>query len=180
MYILDIEASGTGDDSYPVEIAWIRLDGAQSFSTLINPDSVTGWDSWSSEATLHGLTRDECCERGETVAYVARRVFQLMKDYPVFSDSPEQDQKWLEKLLSSAGYPCPERLMPIETMVPKRKRRGLKDRLCARPDAHTAAANCLMLSKEVRRTNVTTRGDKRIHNTGTMSFKWLKDFSFVT
>lgn len=40
MYILDIEASGLADESYPIEIAWCALDGKDSYSTLINPESA--------------------------------------------------------------------------------------------------------------------------------------------
>ena len=180
MYILDIEASGTGGDGYPVEIAWSRVDGSQSFSTLINPDSVNGWDGWNYEGCNHGLTRQECCERGETAAYVARRVSQLLNDYPVFSESPVQDQKWLEKLFIAAGKPCSAQLIPLELAVPPAKRRELSDRLFARRDAHNAAANCLLLSRELQHISEASRSEHRKQNTEALTYKRLKGFSFVT
>lgn len=180
MYILDIQASGTGDESYPAEIAWTRMDGSESYSTLINPDSVDGWEKWSHQAVHHGLTRQECCERGETAAYVARRVAHLIKDYPVFSESPIEDQQWLDKLFMSAGKRCPAKLIPIEHAVRSRRRLELHRYLLARRDEHNAAANSLLLARAIRQINASAKSDRRNQSALSSSLKWLKDFSFVT
>lgn len=180
MYILDIEASGIGDDSYPVEIAWCHVDGSQSFSTLINPDSVESWVGWSDEATRRGLARQECCERGEPAAYVAQRVSRLLTGYPVFSESPAQDQKWLDALFSATGKPKPVQLMPLARAVPASKRCALNARLTSRRDALNAAANCLLLCREIRQVNTSTKPEKHHQSVLGSSLKWLKDFSFAT
>ena len=180
MYILDIQASGIGGESYPAEIAWSRIDGSESYSTLINPDSVRGWEKWSHHAAHHGLTRQECCERGETAAYVARRVGHLLKDYPVYSESPIQDQQWLDKLFMSAGKRCPAKLISIEHAVPSRRRLELHRYLLARRDEHNAAANSLLLARAIRQKKVTTTPDRRKQGALSSPLKWLKGFSFVT
>lgn len=52
---LDIEASGLGSGSFPVEIAWVSEGGAEE-SHLIRP--APGWTQWSRRAeALHGITR---------------------------------------------------------------------------------------------------------------------------
>ncbi|MEP3562017.1 MAG: hypothetical protein ABJM19_11265 [Marinobacter sp.] len=180
MYILDIEASGIGNGSYPVEIAWSRVDGSQSFSALINPDSVDGWEGWSDEAIRRGLTRKECCERGEPAAYVARQVSRLLTDYPVFSESPVQDQKWLDALFTAIGKPWPVQLIPIEHAVKASQRCALNSRLKTRRDAHNAAANCLLLSREIKQINAEPKPGKHHQTVLNSPLKWLKDFSFVT
>ncbi|RMJ06395.1 hypothetical protein DOQ08_01082 [Marinobacter litoralis] len=180
MYILDIQASGTGAESYPAEIAWCRMDGSESYSTLINPDSVDGWKAWSHHAARYGLTRQECCERGDTVAYVARRVGDLLKDYPVYSESPIQDQQWLDKLFMSAGKRCPAKLVSIEHAVPSPRRLELHRYLMARRDEHNAAANSLLLARAIRQIKGTATPRSRNQSALSSPFKWLKGFSFVT
>ncbi|WP_323751076.1 hypothetical protein [Marinobacter sp.] len=180
MYILDIEASGAGEGSYPIEIAWSRVDGSESYSTLINPDSVDGWQGWSHQAANHGLTRQECCERGETAAYVARRVAHLLNGYPVFSETPVQDQQWLDKLFTVSGKQCPAELIPIERTVPASKRLALNGRLLTRRDEHNAAENCLLLCRVIRQMNAVDTPDSHHQSISSSSFKWLKGFSFVT
>ncbi len=180
MYILDIQASGMGEQSYPAEIAWRRIDGSESYSTLINLDNVHGWEKWSHDVVRHGLTRQECCDRGGTTAYVARRVDDLLKHYPVYSESPIQDQRWLDKLFRSAGKRCPAKLIPIEHAVPSRRRFELHRYLLARRDEHNAAANSLLLARAIQQINVTATPDKRKQSAISSPLKWLKGFSFVT
>ncbi|MDX1587393.1 MAG: hypothetical protein R3296_00510 [Oleiphilaceae bacterium] len=46
MAILDIEASGFGEESALIEIDWCLLDGSTRYSRLTDPDSAGGWDHW--------------------------------------------------------------------------------------------------------------------------------------
>ena len=60
--ILDVEASGFGSDSFPIEIGVKRSDGAR-FCRLIKP--YQSWTHWNSEAeSLHGITRDVLSQYG--------------------------------------------------------------------------------------------------------------------
>ena len=151
MYILDIEASGLDEDSYPIEIAWCSLDGADEFSVLINPESAGGWDSWDdyAESAIHGISRSECCERGENVVVVANRLEQLLEDHPVFSDAPYQDQQWLNRLFDAVGNRSPAILMPIDQAVRPNKRAQLNKSLVELARPHRAMADCLLLKKVV-------------------------------
>lgn len=151
MYILDIEASGLNEESYPIEIAWCALEGANEFSVLINPESAGGWDSWDdfAESAIHGISRRECCERGENVVVVANLLEQLLNGYPVFSDAPYQDQQWLNRLFDAVGKPRPAILMPIDHAVSLNKRAQLNKSLVELARPHRAMADCLLLKKVV-------------------------------
>ena len=53
--IIDIEASGFGRGSYPIEIGYYQPDG-QSFCSLIRPDPA--WTHWDDSAEqVHGIAR---------------------------------------------------------------------------------------------------------------------------
>jgi len=152
LYILDIEASGLNDDSYPIEIAWCALDGGDSFSALINPDSAGDWESWDdyAEFAIHGISRLKCCEQGENVVIAARRVETLLSDHLVFSDAPYQDQKWLDRLFDAVGRRCPAILMPIEQAVFPGKRAELTVSLSQLTRPHRAMGDCLLLKTVVQ------------------------------
>lgn len=146
-YILDIEASGLGDESYPIEIAWCSIDGNDCYSTLINPESAGGWDYWDdfAESAVHGISRKQCCERGENVVIVARRLSDLLLNAPVFSDAPYQDQLWIKALFDASGAVCPSALMPIEQLVAVEDRPGLTRSLSELERPHRALNDCIAL-----------------------------------
>ncbi|NMT63470.1 3'-5' exonuclease [Marinobacter orientalis] len=152
MFILDIEASGLVDESYPIEIAWVSLDGSETFSTLINPESAGGWDHWDNyaETEIHGISRQHCCERGKDVVVVAQRVEKLLLGHPVFSDAPYQDQRWLSRLFESVGRSCPAVLMPIDQLVIRSRRGELNRRLSQINRPHRAVHDCMLLADVVR------------------------------
>ena len=53
--VLDIEASGFGRDSYPIEIGYVLPDGS-GYCTLVHPEAA--WTHWDPQAQrLHGITR---------------------------------------------------------------------------------------------------------------------------
>ena len=67
---LDIEASGFGRDSYPIEIGFVLSDG-EAWCTLVRPES--GWTHWDPAAeALHGITRDLALRHGRPPVDVAR------------------------------------------------------------------------------------------------------------
>ena len=61
---LDLEASGLGPHSYPIEVAW-KSTADESDTFLINPDTVPGWTFWDDFAEeLHSLCRTELRQKG--------------------------------------------------------------------------------------------------------------------
>lgn len=152
MYVLDIEASGLADESYPIEIAWCTLDGTDSYSTLINPESAGGWDYWDefAETAFHGISRDRCCRDGQNVLIVAQQVERVLSEYPVFSDAPYQDQRWLKRLFEAVDRQCPAILMPLDHLVRSSKQSELNQRLSLLSRPHRALDDCLQLAQVVQ------------------------------
>lgn len=100
---LDFEASSLGKDSYPIEVAWVFVDG-RSESHLIRP--APHWRDWDPRAEqLHGIGRAVLEAEGEPYAVVARRVLQALSGRPVVASAPSWDGKWLSVLLRSGGLP---------------------------------------------------------------------------
>ena len=78
--ILDIEASGFGDDGYPIEVG-VVLPNGRKYCSLVTPEPE--WIHWDEGAAkLHGITRTmlathgphhACGRRGSEYPYRRRR-----------------------------------------------------------------------------------------------------------
>jgi len=115
--IIDIEASGFGADSYPIEVGAVLSDGRR-FSCLIKP--FADWTYWSDEAeSVHQISRrllDRCgCPGGD----VARRLNQFLCGMQAYSDAWVVDKPWLDKLFYRAGVTRNFQLSPIEALLPE-------------------------------------------------------------
>ena len=67
--VLDVEASGFGRDSYPIEIGFVMPNG-HTHCTLIKPESH--WTHWDAQAaSTHHISRTLIEERGLPVHMVA-------------------------------------------------------------------------------------------------------------
>ncbi|WP_148253205.1 3'-5' exonuclease [Aidingimonas lacisalsi] len=100
--LLDIEASGFGRGSYPIEIGLARADGS-CCAFLIQP--LTEWTHWDPKAELlHGISRDRLVREGHPVIEVARWLNDELADIGVaYSDSWGYDNTWLSLLFHQAG-----------------------------------------------------------------------------
>jgi len=75
--IIDLEASGFGRGSYPIEVGVALADGSV-FSELIRPPEH--WVHWSEDAeAIHGITRPQLMEHGKTPREVAMQLNDLLK-----------------------------------------------------------------------------------------------------
>jgi hypothetical protein len=98
--ILDMEASGFGKASYPIEVGYVLPDG-QSYCTLIRPlDNWTHWDP-AAEA-LHGISRSTALAHGRPVADVVRHLNHHLHGRTVYSDGWAHDYSWLAALFDAA------------------------------------------------------------------------------
>jgi len=101
--IIDVEASGFGRGSYPIEVGFVMPDG-ETQCTLIKPEqSWTHWDE-SSEA-LHGISREILAQHGKPVEEVARWLNQHLRGLTVYSDAWGNDLSWLGVLFEYAEVP---------------------------------------------------------------------------
>lgn len=98
--ILDIEASGFGRNSYPIEIGFVRPDGSP-FCTLIHPQS--DWQHWDEQACrLHGIQREHLLTHGKPPSQVARLLNEQLGGQTVYSDGWANDYTWLSILFDAA------------------------------------------------------------------------------
>lgn len=98
--ILDIEASGFGRGSYPIEIGAAMPDG-ESHCYLVKPQD--DWTHWEQEAeSLHHITRESLFRFGWDVGYVARQLNHYLQGLTVYSDAWSYDSAWLARLFDCA------------------------------------------------------------------------------
>ena len=82
--IVDVEASGFGQHSYPIEIglAWNRK---KRYCSLIIPED--DWTHWDEKAeAVHHITRDSLFLHGKTVRKIAQDLNIVLNGASVFSD----------------------------------------------------------------------------------------------
>lgn len=114
---LDLEASGLGPLSYPIEVAWKSTAG-QSDSFLINPDSVPGWDFWDEYAEeLHNLCLSELREEGISAVAACERLNKQLQGQDVLSDAWEFDSFWLSRLFEAAEQTMAFRLIGLPALL---------------------------------------------------------------
>ncbi|MCA1768650.1 MAG: hypothetical protein LC652_01410 [Halomonas sp.] len=100
--LLDIEASGFGRGSYPIEVGLARPDGS-SCAFLILP--LPEWTHWDPKAELlHGISRARLHREGLPVRQVARWLNDELDELGIaYSDSWGYDNTWLSLLFHHAG-----------------------------------------------------------------------------
>jgi hypothetical protein len=98
--IIDVEASGFGSLSYPIEVGVINHSGKR-FCGLIKPQH--DWTHWDEEAeSLHGISRQLLEEKGLPVQEVCLQLNQFLAGQVVYSDGWVVDDTWLIKLFNAA------------------------------------------------------------------------------
>lgn len=99
--IIDIEASGFGRGSYPIEIGYVLGDG-RSGCMLVRP--TADWQHWDGTAeALHHISRDVLMMRGRPVEAVAEKLNADLAGLTLYSDGWGNDFTWLSALFEAAG-----------------------------------------------------------------------------
>lgn len=94
--IIDIEASGLGSGSYPIEVGFV-LENAETHCTLITP--LEDWQHWDAQAeALHGISREDLFEHGKPIEVVAKWLNEYLAGKTVYSDAWGNDASWLAML----------------------------------------------------------------------------------
>jgi len=113
--VLDIEASGFGRHSYPIEIGYVREDG-QAWCSLIHP--TDDWCHWDQDAErVHGISRDLLLQHGRAPLQVAQQLNQALDGRTVFCDGWAHDYSWLATLFEAAGIGQRFRLDSIHRLL---------------------------------------------------------------
>ena len=99
--ILDMEASGFGKTSYPIEVGYALPDG-QTYCTLIRP--APAWTHWDTSAeALHHISRAAVLEHGRDIKDVAQHLNEHLCGRTIYSDGWANDYTWLAALFDAAG-----------------------------------------------------------------------------
>ncbi|MEL4179404.1 3'-5' exonuclease [Roseateles sp. PN1] len=94
--ILDIEASGFGRGSYPIEVGFVDSAGAM-FCSLIQPEPE--WQHWDASAeAVHGISRATLCRHGKPPLWVAQQINSHLRGQVVYCDAWAHDYPWLARL----------------------------------------------------------------------------------
>ena len=114
-YIIDVEASGFGVDSYPIEVG-LALEEGERFCSLIQP--VAGWGHWSEDAeACHQIARACLFQHGKPAASVASMLNLILQHKTVYSDGWVVDKPWMERLFASVGMAMQFRISPLEMIL---------------------------------------------------------------
>ena len=113
--IIDVEASGFGPDSYPIEVG-LALSNGIRYCRLIKPHE--SWTSWCEEAeAVHGITREVLSEYGGDVTTVANELNTLLQDKIVYCDGWVVDEPWIIKLYGAANIVPRFKMYDIVTLL---------------------------------------------------------------
>jgi len=113
--ILDIEASGFGSSSYPIEVG-VVLESGETYCSLIIP--LPDWIFWDDKAELiHGISRDTLYSYGNRVSSVANSLNSLLTGKTIYSDGWVVDKPWLIKLFHAAKINPLFTLSPLELIL---------------------------------------------------------------
>jgi len=113
--IIDVEASGFGQESYPIEIGVILTSGKRYCSLIFPADEWTHWDE--SAAGVHGISRDILKKHGRLVTEVAQQLNNLIENRTVYTDAWSVDKRWITRLFYTAGIYQQFRVSALENIL---------------------------------------------------------------
>jgi len=114
-FIIDVEASGFGSASYPIEIG-IALNDGNKFCTLILP--APDWTHWDEEAEkVHQISRDMLETQGKPIQEVTDQLNNMLAGMTLYSDGWVVDKPWLTTLFHAAGKPMKFGVSPLEMIL---------------------------------------------------------------
>jgi len=113
--ILDIEASGFGTGSYPIEVGYVDSFG-KTWCALVKPEAgCVHWDEGA--AALHQISRESLFERGREAASVAAHLNQTFSKQVIYSDGWYQDFVWINRLFDFANMTPSFKLEDLRTVL---------------------------------------------------------------
>ena len=113
--IIDVEASGFGATSYPIEIG-IALEENKKYCTLILP--APDWTHWDEQAEkVHRIARDILEYYGKPMEEVAAQLNALLKGRTLYTDGWVVDKPWLITLFHAARTEMEFQVSPLETIL---------------------------------------------------------------
>lgn len=157
--IIDIEASGFGSASYPIEVG-IVLQDQSKYCSLIQPPP--DWNHWDTEAEkVHRIGRNTLQTHGKPMQSVATTLNELLQGKVIYSDGWVVDKTWLDTLFYRARVRMEFRVSPLELILSEQQMErwhatkesilaGMKDR------RHRASFDAWLIQETYRQTQAET------------------------
>lgn len=114
-FIVDVEASGFGSHSYPIEIGLALSEGSRYCSLIAPADHWTHWDTGAEK--VHGIPRAVLVSRGKAMEAVARDLNGLLEGQVVYTDGWAVDNPWITRLFSDTRINKTFRVSPLELIL---------------------------------------------------------------
>jgi hypothetical protein len=146
--VIDVEASGFGAGSYPIEIGFVLPDG-RGVCTLVQPEP--GWTHWDPAAErLHAIARDTVVRHGRPAAEVAALLNRELAGLAVYSDAWLHDYTWLGVLFDAADLTPSFRLLHLRELLTEHQAEHLAEakrlaRTALHLERHRASADARVL-----------------------------------
>ena len=113
--IIDIEASGFGRRSYPIEVGYVMPD-ARAACMLIRP--ADAWQHWDeSAARTHGIDRVTLLTHGRVPREAAGLLNHDLAGLTVYCDGWAHDYAWLAVLFEEAGLSLSFKLESVNRLL---------------------------------------------------------------
>jgi hypothetical protein len=161
---MDIEASGFGRGSYPIEVGYVLPDG-RAWCTLVKP--LPQWTHWDSGAeALHHIQRNSLLQHGRSPAEVASQLNQALAGLTVYCDGWAHDYTWLGALFDAAGqHPrfkleSAARLLDEQTL-PRLDAALLQARQALHLQRHRASSDARVLQQALQQLTSPPRGPQQ-------------------
>jgi hypothetical protein len=114
-FIIDVEASGFGSTSYPIEVGVVVSDGLK-YCSLIMPDKE--WTHWDMAAEqVHHISRHNLKVHGKSIHTVAHQLNDYFEGMTLYSDGWVVDKPWLTRLFYVARTPMKFYVSPLELIL---------------------------------------------------------------
>lgn len=153
--IIDVEASGFGPGSYPIEVG-VALPDGRKFCALLRP--APGWTHWDARAeSVHHVSRATLQTYGRPIAEVVSEMNTLMAGTTLYSDGWVVDKPWLTELFFAARARMDFYVSPLEAILSEAQMaswHGTKDRVLSESDSqrHRASYDAWVIQETWRRT----------------------------
>lgn len=153
--IIDVEASGFGGMSYPIEVG-VALDDDTKYCSLILP--APDWDHWDSGAEkIHRIARDILETYGRPVQEVAANLNELLAGKTLYTDGWVVDKPWLTTLFHEAQRHMNFSVSPLEMILSEQQMacwHVTKDRVLSevKKHRHRASFDAWIIQETYKRT----------------------------
>lgn len=162
-FIIDVEASGFGGSSYPIEVG-VALDGGRRFCTLIKP--APEWTHWSEQAEeTHGISRTQLATFGKPVREVAQRLNDMLAGLTLYTDGWVVDKPWLITLFHEARLDMQFHVSPLDLILTEAQMdawHGVKKQIQTETTLvrHRASHDAWLIQETYRRTAALAPGHR--------------------